>query len=123
MQKDVAVIQQKSGEMGEPETYAPLDIADYLDSEETIIGYLAALLEEGNPRAFAAGLSDVARARGMSQIARDAGLSRESLYKALSGDRNPELGTVMGVMRALGLKLVPAGLDAASTKETSDAAD
>ena len=44
----------------------------------------------------------------MSQIARDAGLSRESLYKALSGERNPELGTIMGVMRALGLKLVPA---------------
>jgi probable addiction module antidote protein len=58
----------------------------------------------------------------MSQIARDAGLSRESLYKALSGERNPELGTVMGVMRALGLKLVPAGMDAASTKEASAAA-
>jgi probable addiction module antidote protein len=78
--------------------------------QETIIGYLAALLDEGNPRAFAAGLGDVARARGMSQIARDAGLSHESLYKALSGERNPELGTVMGVMQALGLKLVPAGL-------------
>jgi probable addiction module antidote protein len=58
----------------------------------------------------------------MSQIARDAGLSRESLYKALSGERNPELGTVMGAMRALGLKLVPAGMDAASTKEASAAA-
>lgn len=123
MQKDAAVNKQKSAEAGESETYAPLDIADYLDAEETIIGYLAALLDEGNPRAFAAGLGDVARAKGMSQIARDAGLSRESLYKALSGERNPELGTVMGVMRALGLKLVPAGMEAASTKEASDAAE
>lgn len=69
MQKDAAINKQKSGEARVAETYAPLDIADYLDSEETIIGYLAALLEEGDPRAFAAGLGDVARARGMSQIA------------------------------------------------------
>jgi len=50
-------------------------------------------------------LGDIARAKGMSQVACDAGLSRESLYKALSGERNPSLGTVLGVVRALGLKL------------------
>lgn len=122
MQKDAAVDKQKSGETHEAETYAPLEIAGYLDSEETIIGYLAALLEEGNPRAFAAGLGDVARAKGMSQIARDAGLSRESLYKALSGERNPELGTIMAVMRALGLKLLPAGLHSDATKNDDVAA-
>lgn len=123
VQKDAAVSKQKSAQTREPETYAPLEIADYLDSDETIIGYLSALLDEGNPRAFAAGLGDVARARGMSQIARDAGLSRESLYEALSGERNPELGTVMGVMRALGLKLVPAGLHSGSIIDSSDAPD
>lgn len=123
MRKDAAVDKHRSGEAHELETFAPLDIADYLDSEETIIAYLAALLEEGNPKAFAAGLGDVARAKGMSQIARDAGLSRESLYKALSGERNPELGTVMGVMRALGLKLVPAGLHSGAMTENGDAAD
>ena len=41
----------------------------------------------------------------MSQVASDAGLSRESLYKALSGERKPTLGTVLRVVRALGLKL------------------
>jgi probable addiction module antidote protein len=121
MQKALAV--EKSGEAREPEIYAPLEISDYLDSEETIIGYLAALLEEGNPRAFAAGLGDVAKARGMTQVARDAGLSRESLYKALSGDRNPELGTVLGVMRSLGLKLVPAALHPAPATDSGDPAD
>lgn len=123
MQADHTVDKQKPGQAREAETYAPLDIADYLDSEETIIGYLAALLEEGNPRAFAAGLGDVARATGMSQVARDAGLSRESLYKALSGERNPELGTIMGVMRALGLKLVPAALTPPPEKDAGNAAD
>jgi probable addiction module antidote protein len=41
----------------------------------------------------------------MTQVARDAGLSRESLYKALSGDRAPGFDTILKVMAALGLKL------------------
>jgi probable addiction module antidote protein len=41
----------------------------------------------------------------MSQVARDAGLSRESLYKALSGDRAPSFDTILKVINALGLKL------------------
>lgn len=35
----------------------------------------------------------------------DAGLSRESLYKALSGDRSPGFDTILKVVGALGLKL------------------
>ena len=42
---------------------------------------------------------------GMSQIARDSGLSRESLYKALSGERNPSFETILKVIHALGIKL------------------
>ncbi|MGN6389242.1 MAG: addiction module antidote protein, partial [Burkholderiaceae bacterium] len=62
---------------------------------------------EGSPNEIAAGLGHVARARGMTQVARDAGLSRESLYKALSENGNPEFATILKVVRALGLKLVP----------------
>lgn len=51
------------------------------------------------------GLGDIARARGMTQVAKDAGLSRESLYKALSGDRVPGFDTILKVTRALGVKL------------------
>ncbi len=40
-----------------------------------------------------------------SEGAREAGVSRESLYRALSADGNPEFGTVLRVMRALGLQL------------------
>jgi probable addiction module antidote protein len=36
---------------------------------------------------------------------RDAGLSRESLYKALSGDRSPEFDPILKVVGALGLRL------------------
>jgi probable addiction module antidote protein len=32
-------------------------------------------------------------------------MSRESLYKALSGDRSPDFDTIIKVLGALGLKL------------------
>lgn len=81
------------------------DPAEHLDSEEAIVAYVDAALEDGDPALIAAALGDVARARGMSEVSRETGLSRESLYKALSADGNPELGTVVRVMKALGLRL------------------
>ncbi|MCB9506159.1 MAG: putative addiction module antidote protein [Myxococcales bacterium] len=60
---------------------------------------------DGDAASVARALGDIARAKGMSQVARDSGLSRESLYKALSGERNPELATILKVVRALGLTL------------------
>lgn len=83
----------------------PFDAADYLKSEDDMVAYLEAALDEDDPRVVAAALGDIARAKGMSQVARDAGLGRESLYKALSPEGNPEFGTVMKVVRALGLSL------------------
>ena len=67
--------------------------------------YLEAAFEDGDPALIAAALGDIARAKGMSQIARETGLGRESLYKALSPDGNPEFSTVLKVVRALGLRL------------------
>jgi probable addiction module antidote protein len=67
--------------------------------------YLEAALEDGDPRVVAAALGDIARAKGMTQVARDSGLGRESLYKALSPDGNPELATLLKVIAALGLQL------------------
>ena len=83
----------------------PWDITRYLDSDEAIAAYLEAALEEEDPALLAAALGDVARAKGMTQIARETGLGRESLYKALSSQGNPEFATVQKVLRSLGLKL------------------
>jgi probable addiction module antidote protein len=81
------------------------DSAAYLKSGKDIAYYLEAVIEDGDPTSVAAALGDVARVKGMAQIAKAAGLGRESLYKALSTDGNPEFATVLKVMRALGLKL------------------
>jgi probable addiction module antidote protein len=86
------------------------DAADYLKSDREVIAYLEAAFEDGDSGVVAAALGDIARAKGMTRVARQAGLGRESLYKALSAGGNPELGTVLRVVRALGIKLhaVPA---------------
>lgn len=85
------------------------DSAEHLKTEEDMVLYLQACMEEaGDDAAFiAAALGDIARAKGMSQLAKETGLGRESLYKALSGQGNPSFGTILKVMHALGLKLQP----------------
>jgi probable addiction module antidote protein len=82
----------------------PYDSAEYLDSPEAINAYMEEALETDDPAFIARALGTIARARGMSEIAKRAGLSRESLYKALSTEGNPEFGTIIRVMHALGLK-------------------
>lgn len=83
------------------------DVAEHLRSPEEMAAYLEACLEEadGDAAFIAKALGDIARAKGMTQVARDAGVSRESLYKALSGDRSPGFDTILKVVRALGLSL------------------
>ncbi len=83
------------------------DVAEHLRTPEEMAAYLEACFEEaaGDAAFIAKALGDIARAKGMTQVARDAGLSRESLYKALSGERSPGFDTVLKVVRALGLRL------------------
>ncbi len=103
------------------------DVAEHLRTQEEMAAYLEACLEEANGDAafIAKALGDIARAKGMAQVARDSGLSRESLYKALSGERSPDFATILKVVGALGLKLhaqVPHGKSRRSSSRTSNRA-
>ena len=86
------------------QTY-PWDAADHLETKEDMAAYLEAALEDGDPALVVAALRDIARSKGMTNIARETGLGRESLYKALSLEGNPEFATVLKVIQALGLRL------------------
>lgn len=83
------------------------DVAEHLRTPKEMAAYLEACIEEadGDAAFITKALGDIARAKGMAQVARDSGLSRESLYKALSGDRSPGFDTILKVMTALGVKL------------------
>jgi probable addiction module antidote protein len=86
------------------------DPVEYLRTEAEMTEYLAAALEDGDASLVAAVLGDIARAKGMARVSQATGLGRESLYKALSPDGNPQFDTVLRVLAALGLRLkaVPA---------------
>lgn len=90
------------------------DSAEVLNTPERISAYIEAAIEDGDPGLMAHAIGVVARARGMSQIAEETGRSRESLYRALSENGNPQLGTLMAVLKAVGLQLSVKPLEASS---------
>jgi probable addiction module antidote protein len=83
------------------------DVAKHLRTSEEMAAYLEAAIEEsdGDAGFIAMALGDIARAKGMAELSRETGLGRESLYKALSSEGNPQLSTVLKVAKALGLQL------------------
>lgn len=84
----------------------PFDLAEvYQDDAQGQAELIADALSTGDARYVAHAVGIVARARGMSRVAQDAGLSRESLYKALSPQGNPELATILKVTKAMGFEL------------------
>lgn len=89
------------------EKFTKYDTAEHLKTDADMAAYFDACLEEAgdDPAFIAHALGVIARAKGMTQLARDTGLARENLYKALSIDGNPEFGTILKVIKALGLKL------------------
>jgi probable addiction module antidote protein/putative addiction module killer protein len=82
-------------------TYAPFEVADHLDSEESIAEYLSLAVRDENPGVLLKALGDVAKARGMAEVAKASGLGRESLYKTLAPGAKPRFETIATIMRAL----------------------
>lgn len=82
------------------------DLIESLKDPEEAVGYLRAALEESDmPEVFLVALRNVAEARGISRLAQETHLNRENLYKMLSKQGNPELGSLYAILDALGLKL------------------
>ena len=82
------------------------DVAEHLKTHESQAAYLQAALEDAPEDAefIASVLGDIARARGMAKVAEKTKLSRESLYKSLSGDRDPHFSTILKAAHAMGFK-------------------
>lgn len=89
------------------------DASEYLDSDEAQAEYLSLVMEDGDLEEIKHALGIVARARGMTAIARDAGVTREALYKALSDKGDPKFSTLLGVVKALGMKFELKKIEAA----------
>jgi probable addiction module antidote protein len=77
------------------------------DDAEFAAEYLKAAIEDTqDPKVLLLALRRLAEAKGgLAKVAKAAGIERESLYRALSATGNPRLSTLVGVMKAVGLKL------------------
>lgn len=89
------------------------DASEFLTSAESQEELLLDAFESGNGAYIAHALGIVAKARGMSNVAREAGVTREALYKALSENGDPRLSTLLGVAKALGVKITAVPVQAA----------
>lgn len=83
----------------------PFDSSEYLETEEGIEEFLKATCEDGTAAQIAYALGVIAKARNMTKLAEQTGLSRQALYKALSGQGNPEFATIQKVAEALGMRI------------------
>ncbi len=103
---------------------SPYDVAEFLETPEEMAAYLEACIQQsdGDAAFIAKALGDIARAKGMTQVARESGLSRESLYKALSGDRSPNFDTILKVISALGLQLSASVKEVVSVEDVAEVA-
>jgi probable addiction module antidote protein len=79
-------------------------LLERLANAEVAKHYLNEALEE-SPEAFLNALKTVAQARQMAKVAKDAGVQRETLYRSLSSQGNPTLGTLSSILKAVGLKI------------------
>ncbi len=70
--------------------------------------------QDGDFETFLLSLRDIVQARGgMAPLAETTGLGLNSLYKTLSRNGNPEMKTILRILKALGLQIcfAPAGKD------------
>lgn len=76
-----------------------------LKNPEYASEYLNQALKDGSQDLFMLALRDVAKAKGITRTARESNLNRESMYKMLSGNGNPNLSSLNKLLDSLGLAL------------------
>lgn len=96
------------------------DVAEHLDTPEVLAAYLSEVFADGDPALIAEALNAASRATGMAEVASKAGIGRESLYKALRPGSQPRLETILGVVKALGCRLVVEPISAAEEEAETE---
>ena len=91
-----------------PTKTVPFEIAEHLQTDAYIQGFLKEVVETGNSSDFLHALKIAARAKGITEVAQSTGVSRASLYKSLADTGNPRFETIRKIVEALGCKLVVA---------------
>ena len=81
--------------------YLTTSLADPVEAA----AYVEAVLALDDPAALLVALRQVAKAHGMADVARRANVGEKTLFRALSENGNPTIGTLHKVLHAVGLRL------------------
>lgn len=103
--KERATPEELAGLEVEPRTTPSEEAPPDTPSLQQEVATLNQLLALGDAARIVETLGAIARHCGMSQVARRTGLARESLYRSLDADGNPEFATVVKVLSAMNLRL------------------
>jgi probable addiction module antidote protein len=85
-------------------TFDVLDLAEDLESEKEMVGFMALCADDPNPRVLRDAIDAVVRARGMEKLAAESGLDDESLSKSIPRNLHARYDLIQRVMDALGIK-------------------
>ena len=88
------------------------DTLDFLDTEEKMIDYLNAELEEGDIFYIKRALKTIARGRDVNEIIKKVNISPDALDEMLANDENLDYSTLKNYLNILDLHLmvVPNGI-------------
>ncbi|MEW6516652.1 MAG: addiction module antidote protein [candidate division FCPU426 bacterium] len=82
------------------------DLVNYLKDPEAAAEYLNAALAGGDQKVLCIALRNVAQAHGnMTELAKSCKMSRNNLYHITSKKGNPSLGSILKIIRCLGMNL------------------
>lgn len=76
-------------------------LLERLKDPKEALAYLNAALEDGDQEVFLLALRDVAEARGLTAVAQEAQLNRENLYRMLSRQGNPQLTSLVALLKSM----------------------
>ncbi len=81
-------------------------IQEFKDNPQEAAAYLSAVLEDGDQKEVMLALRRIATAfGGVPKLAEQADLNAKTLYRTLSARGNPEVKSLMAILKAMGLRL------------------
>ena len=83
----------------------PWDVTEHLQTQEDIVAYLEAALEDGDPELIIVAIKDIARCQTMKQIIEQNNKQNDNVYQALLTDNNLDLATMLKALKMFGLRL------------------
>jgi probable addiction module antidote protein len=89
-------------------------IQEFKDSPQDAAAYLSAVLEDGDQEEVLLALRRITTAYGgVPKLAEQTDLNAKTLYRTLSAHGNPEMKSLIAILKAMGMRLAVKPIEAA----------